>query len=88
MCEEWPRVSYGQRALKGQIFKSVIAFCRQKAPSSNTVFKCVRSVRCGNETVQWVLVLESQRENTQKHKHNKKNRKGNIKCPIYKINAN
>ena len=35
---------------------SVIAVCGQKEIATNTLFNCVRSVKCGKETVQWVLV--------------------------------
>ena len=56
MCGDRERVSYGQRALNGQISTSVIAVCGQKAPTPSTVFKYVRSFKCGKETAQLVLL--------------------------------
>jgi len=56
MCGDRERVSCGQRALNDQISTSVIAVCGQKAPTPSTVFKYVRSFKCGKETAQWALL--------------------------------
>ena len=52
MCGDRQHVSYGQRALKGQISTSVIVVCGQKAPAIKAVFNYVQNFKCGKETAQ------------------------------------
>ena len=56
MSGDRQHVSYGQRALKGQIFNDGYCSLWTEAPVIKAVFNYVQNFKCGKETAQSVLL--------------------------------
>jgi len=56
LCGDWQRLSYGQRALKSQIFNIGYCILRTKSTCTQHYVQLCTGVKCGKETAQWRIL--------------------------------